>query len=72
MSSSVGEHPLHLDIGKLTRNENLKDPKVYRQDFDLIFRKISLWLSINFAQQYPEMLEDMQAKYVNLFGEKYR
>lgn len=67
----VGEHPLHLDIGKLTRDDQIKDPKVYRQDFDLIFRKITLWLRTNYAQQYPEMLEDMQARYVSLFGEKY-
>jgi len=67
----IGEHPLHLDIGKLNKDDRLKDPKVYRQDFDLIFRKITLWLRTNYSQEYPEMLEDMQAKYVELFGEKY-
>lgn len=68
----VGENPLHLDIGKLSKDDHLKDPKVYRQDFDLIFHKISLWLSTNYSKQYPEMLEDMQAKYVTFFGERYR
>jgi hypothetical protein len=59
----VGSEPIHLDVGKFSREENMKKATVYKSDLDIIYRKIDLWLKNNFPAVRDEVVKDMQEKY---------
>lgn len=56
----VGEKPIHLDVGKLTKEERMKSKEYSRSDFAIILAKFDRWISENFPKEYPEMKKDIQ------------
>lgn len=51
----VGDEPIHLDVGKLVREDQMRDLKVARNDALLVANKIKAWLKVNFPQNYQEL-----------------
>lgn len=64
----VGEKPIHLDVGKMTLDERLKEPSVYSADLRLIYAKIELWVRVHYPQYYEEIVKDMDAKFREVIG----
>lgn len=62
----VGDHPIHLDVGKMTLDANLKKPEVYSADLELIYKKIDLWLRVNYPQYHEEISKDMREKFLQI------
>lgn len=62
----IGENPIHLDVGKMTLDENLKNPEVYAADLQLIYKKIDLWLHLNYPQHQQEIAKDMHEKFLEI------
>lgn len=67
----VGEKPIHLDVGKLTKDDRMKQPKFYREDLEKIGRKFTTWLKANYPKEYPELAQDMEEKLSEIFHEKF-
>lgn len=56
----IGEQPIHLDVGKLLREENMKDKKEAKKDAELVVEKMNFWMKRN----YPQYSEEIE-KYLN-------
>jgi hypothetical protein len=66
----VHDRPIHLDVGKLTKEETMKNPAVARQDLEIIVRKVDYWLSTNYPKYQETILQDMQEKLSELWSKK--
>jgi hypothetical protein len=51
----AGDKPLHLDLGKLMREERMKEPHVRHEDLKKVVASIKEWLQIHYPQ-YQEPL----------------
>ncbi len=51
----VGERPIHLDVGKLTREEAMKQALTSKEDFEKIILKFEVWLKKNYPTSYSEL-----------------
>lgn len=56
----VGQKAVRIDLGKLTKNEKMRDPKVYRQDLKKVLSKFMGWIQRIFSPEvYQELNEDI-------------
>lgn len=67
----VGDKPIHLDVGKLTRDNTMRQRKVYRPDLEKIGRKFEVWLQEQYPEAHPELTKFIEEKFSEIFGEKY-
>lgn len=58
----VGERPFHLDVGKLSKDDNMKNPDVYHKDFKKVISRISPWLYENYPQYADELILHMESE----------
>lgn len=65
----VGEKPIHLDIGKLTKDDRMKEKEFYKPDLLLIVRKFNIWFNTNYPQEYPSLKAYMEKEIQAIFGE---
>lgn len=56
----AGDKPIHLDLGKLMREERMKDPSIRHEDFKKVIASIKQWLNSN----YPKY-QDLLISYMN-------
>lgn len=61
-SGFVGERPIHLDVGKLHRDESMKQPAMAKQDITRILNKFDAWLTNNYPQYRQEIMRDLNDK----------
>lgn len=59
----IDQKPIHLDVGKLKREEKMKDPSFYKQDLEIVYKKIDHWLQKNFPVEYEKIAQDLHQKY---------
>lgn len=64
----VGEKPIHLDIGKLTREPRTADPAFYRPDIQKVGLRIAAWLEASHPEHSDAMLRDLDQTLHELFG----
>ena len=63
----IGERPIHLDVGKLYRDENIQKPEYAQKDLEVVAAKISLRLGEVFPEYLQEIDLDMQQYLKNAF-----
>ena len=64
----VGEKPIHLDVGKLTKDERMKEKEYYKPDLLRIVNKFNVWFKANYPQYYPAMKEYMDRQMQIIFA----
>lgn len=64
----VGGKPIHLDVGKMTQDERLKERRIYAEDLRLIYAKIDLWVRTHYPHYHEEVVKDMDAKFLEVAG----
>lgn len=64
----VGEEPIHLDVGMMTLDENIKNPEIFTKDLQRIHNKIELWMRNNYPDFYDEVVKDMHEKFLETTG----
>ncbi|WP_039377643.1 hypothetical protein [Parachlamydia acanthamoebae] len=64
-------YPIHLDIGKLSPSDNMKNLEVYRSDLMKVVAKFDLWFKENYPQYYPELVQAMENRLSTIFGEEF-
>lgn len=58
----VGNHPIHLDVGKLSKDDSMKQPDVARKDMDKIMGRIGAWLQNYYPQYHDDVMKDLNDK----------
>lgn len=59
----IGTTPVRIDVGRLSADQQFKDPKIYAADLRKVFQdRLGEWLQRHFPQYRKELLEDMKDK----------
>lgn len=64
----VGERPIHLDVGKLSEEPAMKNPKVSNPDLEKIAHKLHSWVHENYPQYAVQIDQEIQKKLSEVFG----
>ena len=64
----IGDQPFHLDLGKLTRNDKIKQVQFAAQDLQIVLYKIDSWLQKNYPAGYLKTNNFIKLKYHGLTG----
>lgn len=67
----VGEYPIHLDVGKLTKEEEMKRPELWQPDMEHIAWKFAVWIRNNYPNDYPVLASAIEMKLTHLFGRPF-
>jgi hypothetical protein len=67
----VQERAIHLDVGKLTKDEKIRQLSNYRQDLVKVVKKFEIWMRKNYPQYSQEFLSFLEARLTGIFGEKF-
>lgn len=65
----VLEKPIHLDVGKLNRDDTIRDVAVYKKDLQIIYNKIDKWYKDNYPEYREELTKDMREKFLSITSE---
>lgn len=66
----VNEKPIHLDVGKLTKDERMKKKEYFKPDLLLIVQKFNTWFKANYPEHYPLLKAYMDKQMEIIFSEK--
>lgn len=64
----VGDKPVHLDVGKLTKDDRMKEKEYYKPDLLLIVNKFNVWFKANYPQHYPTLKAYMDSQMQAIFS----
>lgn len=67
----IGDQPFHLDMGKMSKDNAMKDPKVFQEDLIKVAAKIEIWMHANYPQYYTEVVDDMENELSHIFERVY-
>lgn len=67
----VGEQPIHLDVGKLKRNESIKEPANYAVDLSLVGNRMAGWLAKNEPDDFPALKSHIETKISLITGKQF-
>lgn len=59
--------PIHLDVGKLSREDKMKQPDLYRDDLMLVVNNIKTYFQEYSPEHYSEILKDIDEKVKEIF-----
>ncbi len=66
----IGSEPFHLDVGKMSKNERMKETGYFKKDLELVIWKIDLWLKTNYPNDYSTLSDFLAAEYLRLTGDQ--
>jgi len=58
----VADEPIHLDVGKFSSDSKISQREIYKDDLQIIYRKIDLWMKNNYPAYQEEIVKDMHEK----------
>lgn len=67
----VQDKPFHLDVGKLTKDNQIKQLDQYEPDLTKVANKIELWLRNNYPQYHKELTKHMEMRLSELFEHQF-
>lgn len=65
----VGDQPFHLDVGKLNKDERMKEVAHFKKDLEHVLWKIDVWMKANYPQFYQRFSSHLSAEYEKMTGE---
>jgi hypothetical protein len=65
----AGLEPIHLDVGKLTKDDRMKTKEFYKPDLQLIEKKFNVWFRANYPDHAAEMQNFMKNEMAKRMGE---
>lgn len=63
----VGTEPIHLDVGKLTVAEEMKQTEIWQKDMEHIAWKFGVWIKHNYPHEYTSLSQAIENKLSTLF-----
>lgn len=67
----VGERPIHLDIGKLTKEDLLADAEFWQRDLETIAWKFATWTRETYPRQARAVESGMEEKLSRIFNRPF-
>lgn len=67
----VGDQPFHLDVGKFTKENRMKEHEFYAKDLEHIVWKIDTWIKSNYPDHYPALSEHLASEYNTWTGQTF-
>lgn len=67
----VADRPIHLDVGKLKKDESMRNKENYLKDIELVVRRMDKWLKENEPKHYPELAAHIEEKMGLITGEPF-
>lgn len=65
----VGDHPFHLDVGKLNKDEKIRRLEIYKKDFEHVVWKMDRWVKASYPAYYAEISGFLTDEYRKWTGE---
>lgn len=63
----VGERPIHLDVGKLLRDESMKNRDIAKKDAQLVTNNMKEWIGKNFPEYKERLSQFLDRKVQQLY-----
>ncbi len=67
----VGDRPIHLDVGKLSQDDNIRNPETAQKDFALVIDRMETWLRSSYPEDFPVLHEYIVQKQKDFFAKAY-
>jgi len=67
----VSDRPIHLDVGKLKKNDSMRTKETYAKDIELVVRRMDKWLKENEPKHHPELAAHIEEKMNQIIGEPF-
>ncbi len=58
----AGNRPIHLDVGKLKKDDSIKIPDNYAKDLELVKTRMTDWFSLHEPDDFPELKSHIEKK----------
>jgi hypothetical protein len=68
----VGDKAIHLDVGRLTKDDKMKLRQYYKPDLIQIAGKFEIWFRRDHEKVYPEMKVFLEEKISKILGEPFK
>ena len=65
----VGEVPFHLDVGKLEKDERMREKEFYKKDLTHVLWKMDEWIKRTYPEDYLTLTDFLSQEYKRLTGE---
>ncbi len=65
----IGDHPFHLDVGKLSKDERVKQVEGYKKDLEHVVWRMSMWVKASYPQYDSEFATFLAKEYQHWTGE---
>lgn len=65
----VGNHPFHLDVGKLNKDIRMQSPEFYKKDLEHVVWKMDVWVKRTYPDNYLEISHFLSQQYKKITGE---
>lgn len=69
-SGFIDDKPIHLDVGKLNKNDQMRELATYQEDLLLVATKMAIWLKKNYSKDYPQLSRYMDERLSEILGQK--
>lgn len=63
-----GDAPLHLDVGKLSKDDRIKNPVIHEQDLTKVAARMIPWLQNNYPNHSIALINHMETRLAAIFG----
>lgn len=64
----IGDQPFHLDVGKLSKEEAMKQPKNYEKDLTKVALRMIPWLYLQYPNEAPELVAFIESRLSEIFS----
>ena len=68
----IGDQAVHLDVGKLTKDDRMKDPANYMPDLIWVVRKFDVWFKTHYPQNYAAIKNYMDHQVAEIMSEQQK
>jgi len=65
----IENQPFHLDVGKLNKDERMREVKFYKKDLEHVIWKIDTWVKSSYPCYYLELSDFLMQQYERWTGE---
>lgn len=65
----IDSQPFHLDVGKISKNDRMKEVNYFKKDLELVIWKIDLWIKANYPDYYSTISDYLASEYLRLTGD---
>lgn len=65
----IGNQPFHLDVGKLNKDDRMRQVDIYKKDLEHVVWKIDVWIKATYPQYYSEISHFLAQEYQHWTGE---